>query len=73
MAQWWGGERVPMTGIAAVGIAPEYRGTGAAIALMQHTVKELHAKGYPLAIQTELHLEVEDDLIAENNGYHLTR
>ncbi len=36
MSQWWGGISVPMTGIAAVGIAPEYRGTGAAIALMQH-------------------------------------
>ncbi|MFW9261409.1 GNAT family N-acetyltransferase [Nostoc sp. CALU 546] len=57
MGQWWGGVRVPMTGIAAVGIAPEYRGSGAAIALMQHTLKELYARGvaisalYP-AVQT---------------------
>lgn len=28
MGQWWGGQRVPMTGIAVVGIAPEYRGSG---------------------------------------------
>ncbi|MEH2067486.1 MAG: GNAT family N-acetyltransferase [Nostoc sp.] len=49
MAQWWGGERVPMTGIAVVGIAPEYRGSGAAIALMQHTLKELYARGIPLS------------------------
>ncbi|NEU78502.1 GNAT family N-acetyltransferase [Nostoc sp. UIC 10630] len=42
MGQWWGGQRVPMTGIAVVGIAPEYRGSGAAIALMQHTLKELY-------------------------------
>ncbi|BDI19537.1 spore coat protein [Nostoc cf. commune SO-36] len=49
MGQWWGGERVPMTGIAAVGIAPEYRGSGAAIALMQQTLKELYAKGIPLS------------------------
>ncbi len=49
MGQWWGGERVPMTGIAAVGIAPEYRGSGAAIALMQHTLKELYARGIPLS------------------------
>ena len=49
MGQWWGGERVPMTGIAAVGIAPEYRGSGAAIALMEHTLKELYAKGIPLS------------------------
>ncbi|QMS88138.1 GNAT family N-acetyltransferase [Nostoc edaphicum CCNP1411] len=57
MGQWWGGVRVPMTGIAAVGIAPEYRGSGAAIALMQHMLKELYARGvaisalYP-AVQT---------------------
>ncbi|MGJ5633534.1 GNAT family N-acetyltransferase [Nostoc sp. CALU 1950] len=57
MGQWWGGVRVPMTGIAVVGIAPEYRGSGAAIALMQHMLKELYARGvaisalYP-AVQT---------------------
>jgi predicted acetyltransferase len=57
MGQWWGGQRVPMTGIAVVGIAPEYRGSGTAIALMQHTLKELYDRGiaisalYP-AVQT---------------------
>jgi len=50
MGQWFGGQCVPMTGIAAVGIAPEYRGSGAAIALMQHTVKELHVKGVPISV-----------------------
>jgi len=50
MGQWWGGQRVPMTGIAAVGIAPEYRGSGAAIALIQHTVKELHAQEIPISV-----------------------
>ncbi|WP_250121678.1 GNAT family N-acetyltransferase [Chroococcidiopsis sp. CCMEE 29] len=50
MGQWFGGQCVPMTGIAAVGIAPEYRGSGAAIALMQHTVKELHTKGVPISV-----------------------
>jgi predicted acetyltransferase len=49
MGQWWGGERVQMTGIAAVGIAPEYRGSGAAIALVEHTLKELYARGIPLS------------------------
>ncbi|MEH2368099.1 GNAT family N-acetyltransferase [Nostoc sp.] len=49
MGQWWGGVRVPMTGIAVVGIAPEYRGSGAAIALMQQTLKELYARGIPLS------------------------
>jgi predicted acetyltransferase len=50
MGQWWGGQRVPMTGIAAVGIAPEYRRSGAAIALMQHTLKELHAQEVPISV-----------------------
>ncbi|MBN3899568.1 MAG: GNAT family N-acetyltransferase [Nostoc sp. NOS(2021)] len=49
MGQWWGGVRVPMTGIAAVGIAPEYRGSGAAIALVQHTLKELYARGVAIS------------------------
>ncbi|MBW4595821.1 MAG: GNAT family N-acetyltransferase [Brasilonema angustatum HA4187-MV1] len=49
MPQWWGGERVPMAGIAAVGIAPEHRGGGAALTMMKHTVKELHAKGVPIS------------------------
>jgi predicted acetyltransferase len=57
MGQWFGNQRVPMTGIAAVGIAPEYRGAGAAIALMQHTLQDLHVNGaaisalYPAAQQ----------------------
>lgn len=50
MGQWFGGQPVPMTGIAAVGIAPEYRGTGAAIAMMQHTLKELHTNGVPISV-----------------------
>ncbi|MCW5312787.1 GNAT family N-acetyltransferase [Nostoc sp. KVJ3] len=49
MGQWWGGQRVPMTGIAVVGIAPEYRGSGAAIALMQHTLKELYNRGIAIS------------------------
>ncbi|WP_017651360.1 GNAT family N-acetyltransferase [Fortiea contorta] len=50
MGQWWGGVRVPMSGIASVGIAPEYRGDGAAIALLQHTLKELHSQGVPISV-----------------------
>ncbi|MEH1866831.1 MAG: GNAT family N-acetyltransferase [Nostoc sp.] len=49
MGQWWGGQRVPMTGIAVVGIAPEYRGSGAAIALMQQTLKELYDRGIAIS------------------------
>ncbi|MBH8555927.1 GNAT family N-acetyltransferase [Nostocaceae cyanobacterium CENA357] len=50
MGQWWGGQRVPMIGIAGVGIAPEYRGDGVAIALMQHTLKELHTQEVPISV-----------------------
>ncbi|MBD2778083.1 GNAT family N-acetyltransferase [Iningainema tapete] len=49
MGQWWGGERVPMTGIGGVGIAVEHRGTGAALSLMQSNVKELYAKGVAIS------------------------
>lgn len=50
MGQWWLGQRVPMTGIAAVGIAPEYRGSGAAIALVSHMLHELHAEEVPISV-----------------------
>lgn len=50
MGQWWGGRPVPMTGVASVGIAPEYRGAGAAIALMRHMLHELHATSTPISV-----------------------
>jgi predicted acetyltransferase len=50
MGQWWQGRRVSMTGIASVGIAPEHRGSGAAIALLQLMLKELHANGVPISV-----------------------
>ncbi len=50
LGQWYGSARVPMIGIAAVGIAPDYRGKGAAIALMQNMLQELHAQGTPLSV-----------------------
>ncbi len=50
MSQWFGGERVPMTGIAAVGIAPEYRGGGVAIAMLDRTVRELYNNGVPISV-----------------------
>jgi predicted acetyltransferase len=49
MSQWWGGSPVPMIGLAAVGIAPEHRGDGSAIALLQNTLKECHSKGVPIS------------------------
>lgn len=50
MGQWYGSQLVPMAGIASVGIAPEYRGTGAAIQLLSRTLKELYASGVPLSV-----------------------
>jgi len=40
-----GSGRVPMAGIAAVGIAPEHRGTGAAVELLAHTLKNSMPRG----------------------------
>lgn len=49
MGQWWGGDRVSMAGIAAVGVLPEDRGTGAAVELLTHTLGELHRQGIALS------------------------
>lgn len=49
MGQWFGGRSLPIAGIAAVGVAPEHRGRGAAAELLTQTLKELHAKGVPLS------------------------
>jgi predicted acetyltransferase len=50
MGQWWGGKRVPMTGVAAVGVLPEHRGSGVAITLMRQMLHELHERGVPLSV-----------------------
>ncbi|MEB3217189.1 MAG: GNAT family N-acetyltransferase [Nostocales cyanobacterium 94392] len=50
MTQWWGGESVAMTGIAGVSITPEHRGTGAALSLMQHAIKELYDNGVSISV-----------------------
>ncbi|MGN6756710.1 MAG: GNAT family N-acetyltransferase [Thermomicrobiales bacterium] len=47
--QWFGGQRVPMAGIGSLGIAPEWRGRGAASALLRGTLSELHETGIALA------------------------
>lgn len=43
MGQWFGGRAVPMTGVAAVAVAPEHRSQGAATALMRAAVEEMRA------------------------------
>lgn len=49
MGQWYSSKCVPMAGIAAVGIAPEYRGSGAAIELLRQTLKEISNRGIPIS------------------------
>ncbi|ADY57009.1 GCN5-related N-acetyltransferase [Syntrophobotulus glycolicus DSM 8271] len=49
MAQWFGGTKVPMAGITHVGVAPEYRGKGAAKALLVNLLRELHERQYPIS------------------------
>lgn len=49
MGQWYNSARVSMAGIAAVAIAPEFRGKGAAIALMQNTIRELQTQGIAIS------------------------
>jgi len=50
MGQWWGGRAVPMGGVAAVGVAPEHRGTGAALEILAEQLQELRAQGFPLSV-----------------------
>jgi predicted acetyltransferase len=43
--QWFGGKRVPCSGIAAVAVLPEYRGQGLASALLRAVLSEERAGG----------------------------
>lgn len=49
MGQWFGGRCIPMAGLAAVGVAPEYRGQGIAVELLRETLKELYAEQIPIS------------------------
>ncbi len=49
MGQWFGGERVPLAGVTAVGVVPEARGTGVGSAMLRAALEELHGQGIPLA------------------------
>jgi predicted acetyltransferase len=49
MGQWFGGARVPMAGIGSLGIAPEWRGRGAASTLLRGVLTELREGGVALA------------------------
>ena len=50
MGQWWGRQRVPMTGISAMAITPEYRGAGAATIIMQQVLRELYELKVPISV-----------------------
>jgi predicted acetyltransferase len=50
MGQYYGGQIVPMAGIAAVGVAPEYRGKGAAYEILKHTIQELDRQSVPISV-----------------------
>lgn len=49
MGQFFAGCRVPMVGVAGVGVAPERRGTGVGAELCRATVAELHRDGVALS------------------------
>jgi predicted acetyltransferase len=48
MGQYWGGKRVPMWGVAAVGVAPEQRERGIGASMMAAALEEARAAGVPL-------------------------
>lgn len=50
MGQFFGGKSVPMMGVGAVGIAPEHRGQRVASTLMQHSIREMHKRGFPISV-----------------------
>lgn len=49
MGQWFGGESVQMAGVAAVGVSPEVRGSGAGFELISQTLKELYSQKIPIS------------------------
>lgn len=49
LGQWWGDRCVSMTGIGGVGIAPEHRGSAAALSMMQQALKEIYASGIAIS------------------------
>jgi len=49
MGQWFGGQRVGMTGVGSVAIVPQGRGQGAATFLMTSAVQEMAQAGVPIS------------------------
>jgi len=68
MGQYFGGRRVSMTGIGAVGTLPAERGGGVATALMSECVRDIRAAGVPLSALRELY-----DRVSRHRNGHLSR
>jgi predicted acetyltransferase len=49
MGHYFGGQSVRAGGITAVGVAPEQRGSGVGLWMLQQSLGELHRQGVPLA------------------------
>src|SRR5215212_7418540 len=49
MGHYFGGQSVRAGGITAVGVAPEQRGSGVGMWMLQQSLEELHRQGVPLA------------------------
>ncbi|MDX2097433.1 MAG: GNAT family N-acetyltransferase [Leptolyngbyaceae cyanobacterium bins.59] len=49
MGQWFGGQCLPIAGLAAVCVAPEHRGTGVAREMLTQTLRSFYHQGIPLA------------------------
>lgn len=49
MGQWFNGARVPLVGLTAVGVVPEYRGSGIGSLMLRRALEELQAEGSPLS------------------------
>ncbi len=50
MRQWWHGRAMPMAGVAAVMVAPEFRGRGVGRALMTEVLEAIARRGYPVSV-----------------------
>jgi predicted acetyltransferase len=50
MRQWWHGRPLPMAGVAAVMVAPEFRGRGVGRTLMTEVLDAIARRGYPLSV-----------------------
>jgi predicted acetyltransferase len=50
MRQWWHGRSMPMAGVAAVMVAPEYRGRGVGRTMMTQVLDTIAGRGYPVSV-----------------------